>query len=130
MTLLPPISTPLYSSAASDVYKRQWEGRGYSCMTKIDDKNLGILYEGSQADLTFQIIPINEIIQQHKELNYIFKSGTDGYASFRIPAIVTTNSGKILAFAEGRVKGSSDTGNIDLVMKSSDDGGKNWSPLK
>jgi sialidase-1 len=60
----------------------------------------------------------------------IFVSGTQGYSTFRIPAMVTTNSGKIVAFAEGRVNGSSDTGNIDLVMRSSDDGGKTWSPLK
>ncbi len=63
-------------------------------------------------------------------LNYIFKSGTGGYSTFRIPSIVTTKSGKILAFAEGRVNGSSDTGNIDLVMRNSDDGGESWSPLK
>ena len=70
-------------------------GRGYSCLTKIDDKHIGILYEGSQADLTFQIISIDEIIRQHRGLNYIFKSGTEGYSSFRIPAIITTNSGRI-----------------------------------
>jgi sialidase-1 len=105
-------------------------GRGYSCMTKIDDQHIGILYEGSQADMTFQIIPIEKIIQQNKSLTYIFESDTEGYKTFRIPAIVTTKSGRILAFAEGRVKGSSDTGDIDLVMKSSDDEGKTWSPLK
>ncbi|MDX1284156.1 MAG: sialidase family protein, partial [Draconibacterium sp.] len=105
-------------------------GRGYSCMTKIDDKHLGILYEGSQADLTFQIIPVEEIIQQNKNLTYIFESGTEGYSAFRIPAIITTNSGKILAFAEGRVNSRSDTGDIDLVMRSSEDGGKTWSSLK
>ena len=70
------------------------------------------------------------IRDRHKGLNYIFKSGNEGYQSFRIPAIVTTNSGKILAFAEERVNGSSDTGNIDLVMKSSDDGGNTWNPIK
>jgi sialidase-1 len=67
---------------------------------------------------------------QSSELNYIFKSGSYGYSTFRIPAIVTTKSGKILAFAEGRVNSSSDTGNIDLVMRSSKDGGKTWSTLK
>lgn len=103
--------------------------RGYSCMTKIDDKHVGILYEGSQADLTFQIIPIEKILQKNKNLTYIFESGTEGYSSFRIPAIVTTNSGKLLAFAEGRVNGRSDTGDIDLVMKSSTDEGKTWGPL-
>ena len=71
-------------------------------------------------------------VPEEKEigLNYIFTSGTDGYSTFRIPAIITTKTGTLLAFAEGRVNGSSDTGNIDLVMRSSDDEGKTWSPLK
>lgn len=67
---------------------------------------------------------------QTVKYDYVFKSGDDGYATFRIPAIITTETGKILAFAEGRVKNSSDNGNIDLVMKSSDDGGKTWKKLK
>jgi sialidase-1 len=37
-------------------------GRGYSCMTKIDDHTIGILYEGSQADMTFQSISIEDIL--------------------------------------------------------------------
>lgn len=67
---------------------------------------------------------------QSAPLKTIFKSGSDGYSTFRIPAIVTTKSGKLLAFAEGRVNSSSDTGNIDLVMRSSTDEGENWSALK
>lgn len=39
-------------------------GWGYSCLTVIDDKHLGILYESSQANMTFQIIPIDEVIRQ------------------------------------------------------------------
>ncbi len=117
-------------STEYDLLLDELTGDGYSCLTKIDDKTFGILYESSQANLVFQSIPIDDMIKQHTGLNYIFKSGTDGYSTFRIPAIVTTKSGKILAFAEGRVNGASDTGNIDLVMKSSDDGGKTWSPLK
>ncbi|MCY1721225.1 exo-alpha-sialidase [Prolixibacteraceae bacterium Z1-6] len=38
------------------------DGRGYSCLTKIDNTHIGILYEGSQADLTYQVVPIAEII--------------------------------------------------------------------
>jgi sialidase-1 len=63
-------------------------------------------------------------------LNFIFKKGTEGYASFRIPAVITTNKGTILLFAEGRKKGASDSGDIDLVMKSSSDQGKTWTKLK
>jgi sialidase-1 len=38
-------------------------GRGYSCMTKIDEQHIGILYESSRADLVFQVINIEEIIK-------------------------------------------------------------------
>lgn len=37
-------------------------GRGYSCMTKVDDHTVGILYEGSQADMTFQLISIADLL--------------------------------------------------------------------
>lgn len=59
----------------------------------------------------------------------LFKSGEDGYKCFRIPAIITTSKGTILAIAEGRWGGCSDTGDIDIVMKRSLDGGKTWSKM-
>ena len=37
-------------------------GRGYSCMTKIDEETVGILYEGSQSDLIFEKVAISEIL--------------------------------------------------------------------
>ena len=64
-----------------------------------------------------------------KPPEYLFESGKEGYKSFRIPAIITTNKGTVLAFAEGRKNGSSDTGDIDLVLKRSTDNGKSWSSL-
>lgn len=60
----------------------------------------------------------------------VFVSGTDGYKSFRIPAVVRTPAGVLLAFAEGRVAGSGDFGDIDIVMKRSKDGGKTWSGIQ
>lgn len=80
----------------------------------------------------------------------VFDSGTDGHIYYRIPAMIETRSGKILAFCEARntkapfyegnegkfagipvfQQGSSaDSGDIDLVMKSSDDGGATWSGM-
>ncbi|MFJ5137826.1 exo-alpha-sialidase [Streptomyces sp. NPDC088707] len=48
----------------------------------------------------------------------------------RIPALVTTRTGVLLAFAEGRDRdtttGCSDVGANDLIMKRSLDGGKTW----
>jgi sialidase-1 len=40
-----------------------------------------------------------------------------GFHSFRIPAIVTTTTGRILAFAEGRRHDNRDYGDINLVFK-------------
>ena len=60
----------------------------------------------------------------------VFQSGTGGYASFRIPAIIKGPNGHLLAFCEGRVKHAGDFGNIDIVMKESRDQGKTWSTLQ
>ena len=65
-----------------------------------------------------------------QELNYLYKSGENGYQCFRIPAIVTTTSGTLLAFAEARRNNCGDAGDIDLVVKRSSDGGKTWSVMQ
>src|SRR5665213_2669238 len=60
----------------------------------------------------------------------VFVSGTEGYKSFRIPAIVKVKNGDLLAFCEGRVNGGGDFGNIKIVLKRSIDNGKTWSDLQ
>jgi sialidase-1 len=37
---------------------------GYSCMSMIDEKTVGILYEGSQAHMTFQRIPLSDLLSR------------------------------------------------------------------
>ena len=60
----------------------------------------------------------------------VFVSGRDGYHTFRIPAVVLTRKGTVLAFCEGRKHSRSDAGDIDLVLKRSRDGGRTWSQLQ
>ena len=62
--------------------------------------------------------------QKHETV--IFKKGDNGYHTFRIPALIQTKSGDILAFAVGRKNSGGDSGDIDMVMKRSTDGGKTW----
>ncbi len=57
----------------------------------------------------------------------VYVSGTDGYDTYRIPSIITTPRGSLLAFAEGRKHGRGDSGDIDMLVKRSDDGGQTWS---
>ena len=39
----------------------EYAGRGYSCITSINDSLIGVLYESSQADLVFQQIGLDEL---------------------------------------------------------------------
>lgn len=68
-------------------------------------------------------------LSAEETLDYVFKSGDKGYHTYRIPAIVASKKGTLLAFAEGRVNHSGDHGNLDIVLKRSTDGGKTWSDL-
>ncbi|GHI03020.1 laminin G [Streptomyces cellostaticus] len=61
----------------------------------------------------------------------LFKASQDpGYACFRIPAVVRTADGTLLAFAEGRVLNCGDAADIDIVLKRSTDGGRSWGSLQ
>jgi sialidase-1 len=61
----------------------------------------------------------------------LYDRGTFGATCYRIPAIVRTKAGTLLAFAEKRISGASwcsDSGHIDLVMRRSVDNGRTWIP--
>lgn len=62
--------------------------------------------------------------------NVLFISGRDGYHTYRIPALITSQEGTLLAFCEGRKNSSSDTGDIDLLLRRSTDGGRTWGPVQ
>ncbi|KMS69168.1 alpha-sialidase [Streptomyces viridochromogenes] len=58
-----------------------------------------------------------------------YVSGEGDYDTYRIPATITTPRGTVLAFAEGRHDGAGDTGDIDVVLRRSLDGGCTWGPV-
>lgn len=59
----------------------------------------------------------------------LFVSGQGGYNTYRIPAIVRTPAGTLLAFCEGRKTSSADSGDIDIVLRRSTDNGQTWSAM-
>ncbi|MFJ1552390.1 sialidase family protein [Streptomyces mirabilis] len=59
-----------------------------------------------------------------------YAAGKGGYDTYRIPAVVTTRAGTVLAFAEGRRDGAGDSGHIDVVLRRSFDGGCTWGSLR
>lgn len=62
------------------------------------------------------------------EMLDLFEAGTDGYALYRIPGIVVTANGTVLAYCEARRSASGDWNAIDVLMRRSVDGGKTWGP--
>lgn len=58
----------------------------------------------------------------------VFISGQDGYFMYRIPGLVVTPRGALLAYAEARRTSASDWDDIRLVMRRSEDGGATWTP--
>lgn len=59
----------------------------------------------------------------------VFVNGQDGYPAYRIPALVVTQRGSLLAFAEARAT-LRDHAENDIVMKRSTDGGQTWAALQ
>jgi sialidase-1 len=55
----------------------------------------------------------------------LWKKGEGNYKGYRIPSIMVTSKGTLLAFAEGRNDGG-DSGDIDIVLKRSKNNGRTW----
>jgi sialidase-1 len=64
------------------------------------------------------------------EQSELFTAGEGGYNTYRIPAMAVTASGRILAVCEGRRDSGSDSGQIDLLVRHSDDSGCTWSDVR
>lgn len=60
----------------------------------------------------------------------LFRAGEGGYHSYRIPALIVTSKGTLLAFCEGRRDSGADAGDIDVLLRRSFDRGKTWSPTQ
>ena len=60
----------------------------------------------------------------------LFKSGDLGYTCFRIPALVSLSPEVLIAFAEGRKDSCADFGDVDILMRRSQDGGHTWTDLQ
>ena len=76
------------------------------------------------------IIPARCLAKTEPAQSPVFVAGMDGYHTYRIPALIVSRKGTLLAFCEARKSGPRDAGDIDLVLKRSLDGGKTWTPTQ
>ncbi len=63
------------------------------------------------------------------EKQEVFVAGEGGYPSYRIPALLVTPAGSLLAVCEAR-KTRGDWGAIDILLRRSEDGGRTWSDVR
>ena len=60
----------------------------------------------------------------------VWRAGDGGYHTYRIPALVVTGKGTLLAFCEGRRDSARDSGEIEILLRRSLDGGRTWLPTQ
>lgn len=60
------------------------------------------------------------------ERSAVFPPSWNGIARYRIPGLVVTPKGTVLAYSEARRNNSSDWGEIEIHLRRSTDGGKTW----
>jgi len=81
-----------------------------------------------QKIIIILLICLTTTFAQQNKLTLV-RSGAEGYNTYRIPAIIKSHNGDILAFCEGRLQGSADFGDINIIMKRSTDNGDTWSSI-
>ena len=69
-------------------------------------------------------------MNQQPDQTDLFISGQGDYDTYRIPSMIVTPNGTLLAFCEGRRHSSSDTGDIDILLRRSTDGGETWGAIQ
>lgn len=104
-----------------------------------------VLKNGAAIDNKIELRCIKLITEEGKEIiitqdNSVYskragvavrKAGDDGVNTYRIPGIVQTDRGTLIAVYDIRYTGSGDLpGNIDVGMSRSTDSGRTWQPMK
>ncbi|MCK4998829.1 MAG: exo-alpha-sialidase, partial [Anaerohalosphaera sp.] len=80
------------------------------------------------VSVRFKLEELDAKAKAATEHTTVFQENVDPYPHIRIPSIVKTNSGVLLAFAEGRQGG--DHAKNDIILKRSVDDGKTWSQMQ
>ena len=75
------------------------------------------------------VIVVRSSVIKSEKVN-VFTKGEGGYFCIKIPDLLLTLNGTLIAFGEGRRDSCGDYAWTDLVYKRSTDMGKTWSPLK
>lgn len=89
--------------------------------------SIDIRRPGSKAS----VIRFDGSLSTHPVGSVVRRAGDDGVHTYRIPGIVATDRGTLLAVYDIRYRNSRDLpGDVDVGLSRSTDGGRTWSPMK
>lgn len=80
--------------------------------------------------LTYLLFSTISTLVIGQEAVRVFDPVPGEYSSTRIPALVITQKGTLLAFAAGRIESASDWADMDLLLRRSEDGGNTWAAVQ
>lgn len=107
----------------------------FSTLLKVDSEiNTAVeIHCTALIDAQNKSTPVSEFISSYKRPTGVAvrKAGDDNVNTYRIPGIVQTDRGTLIAVYDIRYTGSGDLpGNIDVGMSRSNDSGRTWQPMK
>ncbi|MBI1318380.1 MAG: hypothetical protein GC168_05430 [Candidatus Hydrogenedens sp.] len=80
------------------------------------------------VSVRFTLDELDALLAGGPQREALWVSGEGGYHTYRIPSLLALPENVVLAFCEGRKNSRSDTGDIDLMLRRSEDGGATWGP--
>lgn len=92
----------------------------------LDAGEIRVLHAATDFDPRIPDDPADAIRQDQK----LFYNGYENSRAYRIPSLLTTYQGTVIAAIDQRHSGSADCGNIDTVIRRSSDGGETWDPIQ
>ena len=120
-------------------FKIRAKGLPFGALKKalVKDSLLWINVEARRLDKSFTLkirakgFEITETgILEHRLARRVRSSGDDGVAAYRIPGLVTSKKGTLIATYDIRRKNAYDLqGDIDVGISRSTDGGRTWGPM-
>ncbi|MEO0480750.1 MAG: exo-alpha-sialidase [Planctomycetota bacterium] len=99
------------------------------------DANLDHFVDVACLELGFEdgtlLVPQVTDPEGHQRIGVALRrAGDDGVRGYRIPGLVTTNAGSLIAVYDARWRGMGDLpGDVDVGMSRSEDGGRSWEPM-
>lgn len=109
----------------------QWQFTGDIDLLQVHDHVIGTgdisaLHAATALDETIPEDPADAVYSTQR----LYYNNYENSRAYRIPSLLTTQDGTVIAAIDKRNSGAADQGNIDTVIRRSMDGGKTWQPIQ